>query len=424
MTDETTLLVIRLFVVFLAAAAGVALVARRAAIPYSVAFVGFGLVVGALAGVGRIEVTPGLVLIVLLPGLIFEASYQIEIGRLRATGSAVFLLAGPGVLIVAGLVAVVLWQGAGLRPEIGFVVGAIVAATDPASVIASFKRLRAPRGLSTLVEAESLFNDGTGVVLFALAVGAVSSPTSLGPAALGFVITIAVSAAIGIAAGLAATQLIVRVNDHLIELTLSVVLSYGTYLVADAAHQSGIIATAVAGLVLGNVGRRLGLSLLTIDALDTVWEFLAFLLTALVFLLVGLAIPAGDLVDAIVPIGWAVLAVLLARALIVYLLVGGLARVAGHGAGQGRGLAIEPGWLHVVFWSGLRGGVSVALALSLPADFPERALVQEIAFGVVLFTLVTQATTIHVLLAHLGLVRAGPEAPEAEPRPEIGPAVG
>jgi CPA1 family monovalent cation:H+ antiporter len=420
MTDQTTLLVIRLFVVFLAAAAGVALIARRAAIPYSVAFVGFGLVVGALAGVGRIEVTPGLVLIVLLPGLIFEASYQIEIGRLRATGMAVFLLAGPGVLIAAGLVALVLWQRTGLRPEIGFVVGAIVAATDPASVIASFRRLRAPRGLSTLVEAESLFNDGTGVVLFALAVGAVSSPTSPGPAALSFVVTIAVSTTIGIAAGLAATQLIVRVNDHLIELTISVVLAYGTYLVADAAHQSGIIATAVAGLVLGNVGRRLGLSRLTIDALDTVWEFLAFLLTALVFLLVGLAIPAGELVHAIVPIGWAVLAVLLARALIVYLLVGGLARLAG----QRRGLAIEPGWLHVVFWSGLRGGVSVALALSLPADFPERALVQEIAFGVVLFTLVTQATTIHVLLARLGLVRVEPEASEAEPRAEIGPVVG
>ena len=127
------------------------------------------------------------------------------------------------------------------------------------------------------------------------------------------------------------------------------------------------------------------------DAIDTVWEFIAYLLTAVVFLLVGLAIPPARLLDSLGPIAWGIVAILVGRALVVYVLLGGASRLR---SGPGLAERVPSGWLHVLFWAGLRGAVAVAMALSLPADIPQRALLQEITFGVVLFTLLVQGTTI------------------------------
>ena len=398
MTGDETLQLIRLFVALLGATAVLVVVARRFALPWSVTLFVLGLLVGSIGGVAPVEVTPQLVLVVLLPGLIFEAAYNIDAAVLRPSLAGVALLAGPGVVVVAVGVAVVLSVAAGVPPAAGFVVGAIVSATDPAAVIASFKRLRAPRRLATFVEAESLLNDGTGIVIFTIAVGAATRPISVPEAVLSFLSIVVVSAAIGAVAGAIASWLIVRVGDHLVELTLSLVLAYGTYLAADAVHESGIIATAVAGLVLGNYGHRIGLRARTIEALDVVWEFLAFLLTAVVFLVVGLTIRLPDLAAHVVAIGWAVVAVLAIRAALVYGTVGALNRVA-HTAVPPIGMA----WQHIIFWSGLRGAVAIALALALPLDFPNRTLVQSIVYGVVLFTLIVQATTAGTLMHRLGI---------------------
>ena len=432
---ETTLELIRLFVLLVGAAALVTLFARRINLPYTVALVAFGMAAGALAQPLRVDLTPQLVLVVLLPALIFEASYQTDFDKLRPSLLGVSLLAGPGVLVSAALVAVVLNLGAGLPPAQAFIVGAMLAATDPVAVIATFKGLDSPRRLATLVEAESLFNDGTGIVAFSIAVAYVTSPVSPLQMGVAFVSVVAVSAAIGVVAGWAASRILPNVGDHLIEISLSVVLAYGTYLAADAIHQSGVIATAVAGIVLGNYGRRLGLSQRTKEALDTVWEFVAFLATAFVFLLIGFAITIGQLADAAVAIAWAVAAAFAGRAIIVYGFLGALRLVRRrsaerHGAAERRGAAglerrldegdLPAGWLHVIYWSGLRGAVSTALALSLPADLPNRSLLQGITFGVVLFTLLVQATTAELVVARWGRKpprrpRAGPNAQTAEP---------
>ncbi len=316
---------------------------------------------------------------------------------------------------MAGLVAVVLHLATGLPIALGFVVGAMVSATDPAAVIATFKRLSSPRRLATLVEGESLFNDGTALVVFAISLRAVQSQVGLAEASLTFVGTVLISTLIGVVAGFLASRIIATVDDHLIELTISLVAAYGTYLIADAFHESGIIATVVAGIVIGNYGRRIGMSPRTEEALDTVWEFFAFLLTALVFLLVGLAITLPQLVDSVVPILWGVAAILVGRALVVYLLLGVSSRLL-----RGRrsfGDVIPIPWLHVTFWSGLRGAVAVAMALSLPSDFPQRVLLQEITFGVVLFTLLVQGTTVELVIR-----RSGTGA-EAGGRPAHEPAV-
>jgi CPA1 family monovalent cation:H+ antiporter len=442
---EATLELIRLFVVLLGAAALVTIVARRINLPYTVALVAVGMA-ASVAEPLKVEITPQLVLVVLLPALIFEASYQTDFGKLRPSLGGVALLAGPGVLITAALIAAALALGAGMPLPQAFVVGAMLSATDPAAVIATFKRLRTPRRLATFIEAESVFNDGTGIVVFAIAVDLVSHPAGPLDVGVAFFSVAIVSTAIGAVAGFVASRVLPNVGDHLIEISLSLVLAYGTYLAADAIHQSGVIATAVAGIVLGNYGRRLGLSERTEEALDTVWEFVAFLATAFVFLLIGFAISASALIGAAGPIAWAVVAALAARAIIVYGLLGAW-RLAGRALGRreaaGRRLgrlsigrlsigrlsigrlsiglskAAEPapprrrsgarndgelplGWLHVIFWSGLRGAVSTALALSLPADFPNRVQLQGITFGVVIFTLLVQATTAEVVVNRWG----------------------
>ena len=386
--------VVELLVGLLLLAVVVALAVRPLRLPYTVALVAAGSIVGAAVsafGFNRIEVPPDLVLLVLLPGLVFEAAYRLRLAELRRWFGGLALLAVPGVLVSAVVVAVVLNLAIGLRLDLAFIVGAMVSATDPAAVIATFKRLRVPPALSTMVDGESLLNDGTGLVLFAIALQVVHSPIGPGEAVLTFAGTVVISAAIGLVTGWLAARAMRLTADHLVELTISVVLAYGSYLLADQFHLSGVIATVTAGIILGNYRPGRGISPTGESAIDTVWEFLAYLLTAVVFLLVGLAIPPARLIDAVGPIAWAVIGVLLGRAIVIYLMLGGASRLT---LVPGLATKVPRGWLHVLFWSGLRGAVAVAMALSLPADLPQRGLLQEITFGVVLFTLLVQGTTI------------------------------
>jgi CPA1 family monovalent cation:H+ antiporter len=416
MTGQATLDLVGLFVAIVGLGALVALVARRLGVPDSVVLVVLGLAIGALAPAERFTITPELVLAVLVPGLVFEAAYRLDVAELRRTFLGAVLLAVPGVLISAGAVAVILSAFAAVPLGPAFVVGAIVSATDPVAVIATFRHLHAPRRLATLVEAESLFNDGTAVVVFTIALGAIAQAVTPAEAVATFVATVAISAVIGLGLGVLAAQVMNRTEEQAIELTISLVLAYGTYLLADHVHASGIIATVVAGIVLGTYGRRIGMPLRTFDALDATWEFIAFLLTALVFLLIGTAITVGQLREAAAAIAWGVAAILVGRAIVVYGLLG-LAARALHAAGRGPGLRTS--WLHVLFWAGLRGAIAVALALSLPQDLPDRTRLQGIAFGITLFTLLVQGPTTDLLLRRLRIPgdaddRRSPTAGESE----------
>jgi CPA1 family monovalent cation:H+ antiporter len=402
-----TLDAIRAVVALLTVAALAALVVARLRIPYSVKLVILGLIAGALLPRGTIEVTPELVLLVLVPGLVFEAALRLDLEHLRRTFGWIVLLAAPGVVISALITALVLRAATGLPFELGMVVGAMVAATDPVAVIATFRVLGEPRRLATLVEGESLANDGTALVLFSATVAAISGGGSVAETGQAVVIAVVASVGIGLAAGWLASRLIALVDDHPIELTISIAAAYGTYLLADGLGQSGIIATVVAGVVIGTHGRAVGLSPRALGALDVVWELIAYLLTAFAFLLVGLAISVGDLIAGAPSIVWGLVGVLVARVVVVYGLVGGIAQLIGERAHWPK---LPIGWLHVMFWAGLRGAVAVAMALSLPADFPQRALLQQISFGVVLFTLFAQGTTAELVVARTGSRAPGPEA--------------
>ena len=361
MTSPDTLFLIELLVVLLGIAGIVAIVARPLRLPPTVLLVAVGLVIGALAGPlglqGRLQVTPELVLLVLLPGLVFEAAYRLRLSDLRRWSSALLLLAVPGVLLSAAVVAVVLNLATGLRADLAFLVGG-----DGLRHRSGSRRrhvqatARSSRSLATLVDGESLLNDGTGLVLFAIAVRAVSEP--VGPrgcrshrssGAVGGERRPSALVA-GAPCGPAGRR---RPTITSSSFTISVVLAYGTYLIADELHVSGVIATVTAAVVFGNFGPGRALAETGADAIDTVWEFLAYLLTAVVFLLVGLAIPAGT------PVG-----------------VTGADRVGHRGDARGSGAdrvragrrrvpqrhhcrgsagAMPGPWLHVLFWAGLRG---------------------------------------------------------------------
>ncbi len=395
MPQTVTLNAVELFVILLATATAAAVVVRRIAVPYTVALVVLGLLAGVINSGLDLRLPPDLILAVFLPALVFEGGYRLDLGELRRVYGVVLLLAIPGVLIGALVVGVVLNLSTGLPLELGFIVGAALAATDPPAVLAAVQRLHAPKLLTATIEAESLFNDGTAIVVFAVALTAVHGSVNPLDAGLSIVVTIVSSMIIGGLGGLLASRLVARIDDHLIELSVTVVLAYGTYLLADQLHESGIIATVVAAIVLGNYGRARGMTQRTEDAIDTVWEFAAFLLTALLFLFIGLVISVRDLLDTLVPIFWGIVGVLAARVLVVYLITGGLSRLT-HGPITSRGLPL--GWLHVMMAAGLRGAVAVALALSLPADLPQRQLLVEITFGIILFTLIGQGLSLDTVV--------------------------
>jgi CPA1 family monovalent cation:H+ antiporter len=391
MAGAETPLALLLLVALLVALPLIAFVAGRLRLQYTVVMVVVGFVVSAIPlGGSVIEVSPELAVTLLLPGLVFEAAYRLDGHELRRSFGGVTLLAVPGVLVCAGVVAIVLHLAAGLALQEAFVVGAIVSATDPVAVVATMRQLRAPSRLVTLIDAESLFNDGTAVLVYAIALGGLSGQISLASGVVSFVVGIVVSVAIGGVVGLAIAWLAGRTEDHLIELMLTLVAAYGTYVAADVVHQSGIIAVVVAGIVIGTYRHETLFTARAREAIDTVWEFLAFVLTGIAFLLIGIAISLESLSNALTYIAWGVVAVLVGRALATYGLLGGSSAIA-HRLGLGPRIPLS--WLHVINWTGLRGAVAMALALSLPSDIQGRALLQGTIFGIVLFTVLVQGTT-------------------------------
>jgi CPA1 family monovalent cation:H+ antiporter len=391
MPGSETPVALLLLVAMLATLPLIAFVAGRLRLSYTVVMVVVGLVVSVPPfGTNIIEVSPELAVTLLLPGLVFEAAYRLDGNELRRSFGGVALLAVPGVLVSAAVVAVVLHLATGLSLDQSFVVGAIVSATDPVAVVATMRQLRAPSRLVTLIDAESLFNDGTAVLVYAIALAGLAGEISLATGAVDFVIGVAASVAIGAVIGFAVAWLAGRTDDHLIELTLTFLAAYGTYVVASVVHQSGIIAVVVAGILIGTYQHQTLFTARAREAIDAVWEFLAFVLTGVAFLLIGIAISLDLLQQAALYIAWGVVAVLIGRALVIYGLLGGTSWI-------GRVLGIAPqipvSWLHVINWTGLRGAVAMALALSLPSDVPNRELLQGTTFGIVLFTVLVQGTT-------------------------------
>jgi len=398
MPTENTLIL--LFIV----ATAVAVLARRLRLPYTVALVLTGLVLGQLHVFEPLHLTRDLLFAVFLPGLLFEAAFHLDFGRFRRDGALILTLAVPGVVAAILTTAAILVPAAGLLPladaftwRHALVFGALVAASDPIAVVALFRSLGAPSRLTAVLEGESLLNDGTAIVFFGLILGVVSGASVSVPGILlEFVRVVGLGVGTGFVIGLLISLLVQRIDDPMIEITLTTIAAYGAFAGAERLHGSGVIATVVAGMLCGNYGARTGMSPTTRLAVETFWEYVAFALNSIIFLLIGFEVRLSQMFASWPFVLAAFIAVLMARVAVVF--------TASTLAARGT-KAIPRAWRVLLSWGGLRGGLSMVLALSLPLTLSNRGLLIDATFGVVLLSILVQGLSMAPLLRHLGVGR-------------------
>lgn len=408
-------------VLLLAVAALVAIVIRRIRIPYTVALVLVGLLLSFFPNPLQLDISSDLILAILVPPLLFEATLQIKWARMRKDLVPILLLAVVGTLISTIIVGEIVSQVLAVPLLAAAAFGALISATDPVAVVAFFRSLGVSKRLSILVEGESLFNDGVAIVLFNLAIGFAAAGIDItgspGPlfieALLEFFRVSLGGLGIGLALGFGVSYLILRnVDDHLIETSTTVALALGAYVLAESLHVSGILSVVAAGLMVGNIGLQTT-SPTTQLTIEHFWEFLAFVANSLVFLFIGLEVEIGQLLPYMIPILVAVIAILFSRAIVVYGITGIYSRFVDPLQ------KVPVPYRHVMFWGGLRGAISLALALTLTGEVFGEAFATELrvmTFGVVLFTLLVQGTTIEPLIQRLGLAHQPPHLVEYQRR--------
>ena len=410
--QSPTIALVGAFVGMLVVAAAVHALSKRFKVPFTVALVVAGAIlawlsdrVELLAPIASLQVTPDAVLFVFLPTLIFQSAFHLDARALRENLAPTLALAVPGLLLstaaIGGIMVVAApWVGVHLGWAEALLLGSILSATDPVAVIALFSQLGAPKRLTVLVEGESLFNDATAIVLSriiigVMAAGALTSDTLI-VGGVGFAAVFFGGLVVGWLLALIAGSIIGAVEgDSFFEITLTTILAYLSFYVAEHyLHVSGVMAVVAAGVVIGGWGKA-KISPSVAAYLEHFWDYLAGVANALIFLLVGLTVDVGALVDTLPVLFWVVVAMLVSRALVIYTLVPLLGKLPGSDP-------IDHRYRAVMYWGGLRGGIALAIALSLPATVDQELFIH-LATGAVLFTLLVQGLSIERLVKHYGL---------------------
>jgi CPA1 family monovalent cation:H+ antiporter len=375
-------------------AAVVAMLTRRLRLPYSVGLVAAGIVLAILPFAPQATLTKNLLFTALLPPLLFEVAFYIHWDQLRRNSAVIIVLATFGVLLSAcvtatGMHYLMHWQWIA-----ALVFGVLIAATDPVSVIATFKEAKAHGRLLVLIEAESLLNDGTAAVAFGVVVALASGRqlTSIEITAM-LLKTIGGGILCGGAVALGALLLAGRTDDHLVEITFTTVAAYGSFLLADHFGLSGVLATITAGLVMGNYGALSAISERGKEAVQAFWEYAAFVANSLIFLMIGMHEAHQNFLAIWLSAGTAIALVTLGRAVAIYPCCFVFSRSS---------LRVTRKHQHVLFWGGLRGALALALALGLPPEVPLREEIITISFAVVAFSVFAQGLTIAPFLRRMG----------------------
>jgi CPA1 family monovalent cation:H+ antiporter len=389
-------------VLLLLIAAVVAILARRFRVPYSIGLVVAGMVLSLLPFLPEVALTKELLFGTLLPPLIFEAAFSLPWKELRRDLGVILVLATVGVLLSAVITSAGMHAFANWPWQSAITFGILIAATDPVSVIAMFREAGVRGRLRLLVEAESLFNDGSAAVGFSVAL---TLATDHRFSALAITSTAVLTIGGGLLCGALVAIVILsltgRTQDHLVELTFTTVAAYGSFLLAEHFQVSGVLATLTAGLMMRNLGGLGGLSDRGREAVEAFWEYAAFLANSLVFLLIGMHEARQNFVSTWLPALAAIGLVTVGRAAAVYPICALFSRSA---------LRVSRPHQHVLFWGGLRGGLALALALGLPEEMPFRADIITVSFAVVAFSVFAQGLSMTPFLRRLGEIPAAGNA--------------
>lgn len=425
--DSVLLLLIALVVI---------LITNKLSIPYTLGLVVVGLFLGIFHLLPEVHLTPDLVLLVFLPPLLFEGGWSVKLSLLRENWRVIFFLAGPGLLLSLVIIASILHGAEQLDWLTALLLASILSPTDPVAVLGLFRQLHVNERLSTIIEGESLFNDGVAGSLYQIFVtllllslqGHTLTPTAIwGQGTLLFLQEALGGVLVGGLGSLLISQGLKRLDDPVLETTVTLLTAYGLYWLADALHVSAIVTVIVAGLILGNYGRKTALSERSRSDVETFWRMLAFLANALIFLLIGIQVQ--DLTSRLfsgssVPVWgialFAIGVVLLSRlALVLVLVLRSWVRLPRWGASRTTTVLVnEPlprPWSVVIFWSGLRGALSLALVLALPATVPARDTLVISTYAVVAFTILVQGFSLRWVLRRVLGKKKGQASPSVEP---------
>lgn len=408
----TSILIVA-FLIFVASI--IAIFVKKVRFPYTIGLLLAGVLIGYLSSrVGwmspmrDLQLTPDIILFLILPTLLFEASINIDSKILFRNLAPILLMATIGLLISMTIVGLGISAATPLSLGAALLFGALISATDPVAVIALFKELGVPKRLSTLVDGESLFNDATAIVVFHILLGIVGAGTAFSSSiaidGLGqFLVVFFGGLLVGLVIGGAMLWIIaLEQKDHMVQAALTSVLAYLAFIVAEHFfHVSGVMAVVAAGVFGAWAAVRVFDESMRAYVTEF-WEYLAFVANSLIFLLMGMTEYHlfEDLDRYREAAGYILLGFVLtivARLVVVYGLVPISNRLA-------PGARIEREDKAVIFWGGLRGAIPLALALGLPADFEHRILIIDLTLGVVLMSLLIQGTTVSTLLRKLKIV--------------------
>jgi monovalent cation/hydrogen antiporter len=408
----------------LVAVAGLSALARRLAVPYPIVLVIGGALFGFVPGLPDIKLNPNVVLVVFLPPLVYGASIYANFGDLRANLRGLTLSTVGLVLVTMCAVA---WAAHELIPDLpwaaAFVLGAIVSPTDPLAAATIMRRLDVPRRMVSAIEGEGLFNDATALVAYRVAVAAaVAGSFSLPDAGARFVADAAGGVAIGLAVGWIVAQVRKRTTDPQVSVTISLLTGYAAFIPANAIGASGILATVTAGIYMGIRGPAILPTRARLQGYF-VWDILAFVVNAILFVLIGLQLHtvvdglSGYSAARLAGYALAVGGVVVVTRLVWFFTVPYLVRVIDRRPAQ-RARRVGASARLVMAWSGMRGAVSLAVALALPLTtdaggaFPKRDLIVFLTFAVIFFTLVLQGLSLPALIRRVGIGDGGADADE------------